>query len=263
MIRETVDRAALWRAQTPQGFHFAAILAAHRAAAGQVLTDDAAVAEAAGIDAGRGCRQRGQPEGDHSGGPRRGRAAARRAPRRYPGRPGFRRAPFGPGDHVMDLRRRDPARRWPGRPFRRRCRPACADRRDPGRDRRRRYRHAFPAERSALARRRLRPVPAPGRGAGAAKGGSHRRRRCDDGLRAAEDRAAPRGDGRAGRRHPRHRARPGQRQGDDDRRAGLYRPRRRHRGASRRDRAAALYAAVAKALRCFLTTTIVVPARGR
>jgi len=49
MIRETVDRAQLWRAQTPQGFHFRAILAAHRAACGHVLTDDAAVAEAAGM----------------------------------------------------------------------------------------------------------------------------------------------------------------------------------------------------------------------
>jgi 2-C-methyl-D-erythritol 4-phosphate cytidylyltransferase / 2-C-methyl-D-erythritol 2,4-cyclodiphosphate synthase len=49
VVCETVERAQLWRAQTPQGFHFAAILAAHRAAAGRVLTDDAAVAEAAGI----------------------------------------------------------------------------------------------------------------------------------------------------------------------------------------------------------------------
>lgn len=49
VVRETVDRSLLWRAQTPQGFHFPAILAAHRAAAGRVLTDDAAVAEAAGI----------------------------------------------------------------------------------------------------------------------------------------------------------------------------------------------------------------------
>jgi 2-C-methyl-D-erythritol 4-phosphate cytidylyltransferase / 2-C-methyl-D-erythritol 2,4-cyclodiphosphate synthase len=48
-IRGTVDRSMLWRAQTPQGFHFAPILAAHRAAAGRVLTDDAAVAEAAGM----------------------------------------------------------------------------------------------------------------------------------------------------------------------------------------------------------------------
>ncbi len=49
MIRETVDRSALWRAQTPQGFHFDAILAAHRAARGHELTDDAAVAEAVGM----------------------------------------------------------------------------------------------------------------------------------------------------------------------------------------------------------------------
>jgi 2-C-methyl-D-erythritol 4-phosphate cytidylyltransferase/2-C-methyl-D-erythritol 2,4-cyclodiphosphate synthase len=39
----------LWRAQTPQGFWFDAILAAHRAAIGRALTDDAAVAEAAGL----------------------------------------------------------------------------------------------------------------------------------------------------------------------------------------------------------------------
>ncbi len=49
VVAGTVDRGGLWRVQTPQGFHFDAILAAHRAAAGQALTDDAAVAEAAGI----------------------------------------------------------------------------------------------------------------------------------------------------------------------------------------------------------------------
>src|SRR6266436_1398659 len=49
LIRATIDRSALWRAQTPQGFHFDAILAAHRAAVGLALTDDAAVAEAAGM----------------------------------------------------------------------------------------------------------------------------------------------------------------------------------------------------------------------
>src|SRR3954453_10365975 len=49
VIRETIDRSQLWRAQTPQGFHFGPILAAHRAATGRTLTDDAAVAEAAGI----------------------------------------------------------------------------------------------------------------------------------------------------------------------------------------------------------------------
>ena len=48
-ISGTLDRAGLWRAQTPQGFRFAAILAAHRQAAGSELTDDAAVAERAGL----------------------------------------------------------------------------------------------------------------------------------------------------------------------------------------------------------------------
>ncbi len=54
---ETVDRSGLWRAQTPQGFHFQAILKAHRDLAGRsltddtalALTDDAAVAERAGL----------------------------------------------------------------------------------------------------------------------------------------------------------------------------------------------------------------------
>ncbi|HLT79282.1 MAG TPA: bifunctional 2-C-methyl-D-erythritol 4-phosphate cytidylyltransferase/2-C-methyl-D-erythritol 2,4-cyclodiphosphate synthase [Ferrovibrio sp.] len=44
------DRQQLWRAQTPQAFRFADILAAHRQAAGLELTDDAAVAERAGLE---------------------------------------------------------------------------------------------------------------------------------------------------------------------------------------------------------------------
>ncbi len=48
-IVETVDRRELWRAQTPQTFRFRPILEAHRAAAGLQLSDDAAVAERAGI----------------------------------------------------------------------------------------------------------------------------------------------------------------------------------------------------------------------
>lgn len=46
---ETLDRSSLWRAQTPQGFRYKEILAAHRAAKGDNLTDDAAVAELAGL----------------------------------------------------------------------------------------------------------------------------------------------------------------------------------------------------------------------
>lgn len=49
LIAATVDRNALWRAQTPQGFRYAEILAAHRRFAGATLTDDAAVAEEAGL----------------------------------------------------------------------------------------------------------------------------------------------------------------------------------------------------------------------
>jgi 2-C-methyl-D-erythritol 4-phosphate cytidylyltransferase/2-C-methyl-D-erythritol 2,4-cyclodiphosphate synthase len=48
-ISATLDRANLYRAQTPQGFHYRAILAAHRAVIGQELSDDAAVAEHAGL----------------------------------------------------------------------------------------------------------------------------------------------------------------------------------------------------------------------
>lgn len=44
-----VGRANLWRAQTPQGFHFAAILDAHQRFGGAAHVDDAAVAEAAGL----------------------------------------------------------------------------------------------------------------------------------------------------------------------------------------------------------------------
>ena len=45
----TVERHGLYRAQTPQGFVYDRILAAHRAAAGAELTDDTAVAEASGL----------------------------------------------------------------------------------------------------------------------------------------------------------------------------------------------------------------------
>jgi 2-C-methyl-D-erythritol 4-phosphate cytidylyltransferase/2-C-methyl-D-erythritol 2,4-cyclodiphosphate synthase len=54
-IVETVPRANLWRAQTPQIFRYAALLQAHRDAAAlgrseaTALTDDAAVAERAGL----------------------------------------------------------------------------------------------------------------------------------------------------------------------------------------------------------------------
>ncbi len=49
LITGTVERTGLWRAQTPQAFRFTDILSAHRAAIGAELSDDAAVAERAGL----------------------------------------------------------------------------------------------------------------------------------------------------------------------------------------------------------------------
>ncbi|MCB2081790.1 MAG: 2-C-methyl-D-erythritol 2,4-cyclodiphosphate synthase, partial [Rickettsiales bacterium] len=49
-VTQTLRRETLVRAQTPQGFHFATIWDAHQRAQGQNLTDDAAIAEAAGIN---------------------------------------------------------------------------------------------------------------------------------------------------------------------------------------------------------------------
>jgi 2-C-methyl-D-erythritol 4-phosphate cytidylyltransferase/2-C-methyl-D-erythritol 2,4-cyclodiphosphate synthase len=49
LVAGTQDRTGLWRAQTPQGFHFDAILAAHRAHPGGAA-DDVEVARAAGLD---------------------------------------------------------------------------------------------------------------------------------------------------------------------------------------------------------------------
>ena len=47
--RSGVERQGLWRVQTPQAFRFGDILTAHRQSAGLALTDDAAVAERAGL----------------------------------------------------------------------------------------------------------------------------------------------------------------------------------------------------------------------
>ncbi len=52
VVSRTVDRAGMWTAQTPQGFSYEPIAAAHRKAAADAaanLTDDASVAEHAGI----------------------------------------------------------------------------------------------------------------------------------------------------------------------------------------------------------------------
>ena len=48
VITETVPRAGLWRAQTPQAFHYPTLLAAHQAPAHPGATDDAWLLEQAG-----------------------------------------------------------------------------------------------------------------------------------------------------------------------------------------------------------------------
>jgi 2-C-methyl-D-erythritol 4-phosphate cytidylyltransferase / 2-C-methyl-D-erythritol 2,4-cyclodiphosphate synthase len=48
-VQAGVSREGLWRAQTPQTFRFPDILRAHRAAQGEALSDDAAVADRAGL----------------------------------------------------------------------------------------------------------------------------------------------------------------------------------------------------------------------
>lgn len=50
IIGETVERHGLFRAQTPQAFTYQPILKAHQKAKGQAMTDDAAVAEANGLE---------------------------------------------------------------------------------------------------------------------------------------------------------------------------------------------------------------------
>ncbi len=99
LIVATVDRTGLWRAQTPQGFRFADILAAHRAAAGEALTDDAVVAERAGLAValvpGDEENHKVTTEDDLA------RAARRLLPGDVRTGQGFDVHRFGPGGHVM------------------------------------------------------------------------------------------------------------------------------------------------------------------
>jgi 2-C-methyl-D-erythritol 4-phosphate cytidylyltransferase / 2-C-methyl-D-erythritol 2,4-cyclodiphosphate synthase len=99
-VLETVERAQLWRAQTPQGFRYREILAAHRAANGLDLPDDAAVAEHAGLAvrlvAGSEDNVKVTTAEDLARGER---AAAGRLGDVRTGQ-GFDVHAFGPGDHV-------------------------------------------------------------------------------------------------------------------------------------------------------------------
>ena len=162
-IAATLDRAGVWRAQTPQGFRYDAILNAHEAAAAagrEDLTDDAAVAEWAGIPVelveGSEANVKLTTAEDMARASMSVSAAA--IPDIRTGQ-GFDVHRFTAGDHVWLCGVRIPHTHALAGPFRRRCWPARAYRRTAGRHRRRRYRSAFSAHRPALARRRLAPVP--------------------------------------------------------------------------------------------------------
>ena len=154
---------------------------------------------------------------------------------------GFDVHAFGPGDHVTLCGVRVALRPRPRRPFRRRRRPARADRRD--------LRRAGPGRhRPAGSRRRTRSWKGAASAIFLAKAVRARRATrgfaithldctlvCEApkiGPHAAAMRAAR-------RRDRRHRRRPGQRQGHHLRAAGLHRPRRGHRRARHRDAGAA------------------------
>ena len=102
VVTGTVARDRLWRAQTPQAFRYRDLLAAHEAAAGQALTDDAAVAEAAGLavamSAGSDDNFKITTAEDLARADRLARAAA---PRVTVVGHGFDVHAFGPGDHIV------------------------------------------------------------------------------------------------------------------------------------------------------------------
>ena len=104
VIEGTQDRAGLWGAQTPQGFRYGDILAAHRQAAGEELTDDAAVAERAGLAVAlvEGSREniKVTSQDDLKTAERWLRGGAEQAGAETRVGQGFDVHAFGPGDHV-------------------------------------------------------------------------------------------------------------------------------------------------------------------
>ncbi|WP_109665649.1 bifunctional 2-C-methyl-D-erythritol 4-phosphate cytidylyltransferase/2-C-methyl-D-erythritol 2,4-cyclodiphosphate synthase [Roseicyclus mahoneyensis] len=100
LVEGTVPRDGLWRAQTPQGFHLPAILAAHRAFAGEPA-DDVEVARAHGMDVaivpGHEDNLKITAPGDFA---RAEQILERRGMDIRTGN-GFDVHRFGPGDHVM------------------------------------------------------------------------------------------------------------------------------------------------------------------
>jgi 2-C-methyl-D-erythritol 4-phosphate cytidylyltransferase/2-C-methyl-D-erythritol 2,4-cyclodiphosphate synthase len=107
-VTATLDRRELWRAQTPQGFRFEAILAAHRAAAendGLEFTDDTGLAEWFGLEVGlvegsEANRKLTSPEDLVLAGELAQFGGARKAPTIRVGS-GYDVHAFGPGDAVI------------------------------------------------------------------------------------------------------------------------------------------------------------------
>ena len=102
LVTETIARDRLWRAQTPQAFRYRDLVAAHEAAAGRGLTDDAAVAEAAGfavaMSPGSEDNFKITAAEDLA---RANRIAQASAPRVTVVGHGFDVHAFGPGDHIV------------------------------------------------------------------------------------------------------------------------------------------------------------------
>ena len=110
VVAGSVVRDGLWRAQTPQGFRYPAILDAHRATSGGGLTDDAAVAEHAGLSVALSAgdednlkitTERDFARAERILAARDGRAGTASAALETRVGMGFDVHRFGPGDHLM------------------------------------------------------------------------------------------------------------------------------------------------------------------
>ena len=138
---------------------------AAEAAGNTDLTDDAAVAEWAGLAVALVPGSEIEPQAHDRGGPGHGRQGVHRSRGAMDVRTGqgFDVHRFTAGDHVWLCGVKIASHARPGGPFRRRCRPACAHRRPARRHRRRRHRPALSRYRPALEGRALPPVPDRGR----------------------------------------------------------------------------------------------------
>ena len=241
VVAGSVPRDGLWRAQTPQGFRYPAILDAHRAAAGGALTDDAAVAERAGLSV-------ALTPGDEDNlkiTTERDFARAERILAARDERPaaaafdtrvgmGFDVHRFGPGDHLMLGGVAVPhdhgvVSHSDGDVVLHAVVDAI-----PGRAGGGRYRQPLPALRRGLAGRRFDALRGPRAGAA---GGARRAAspcRCHADLPAAQDRPASAGHGGAARRGSRPPAWAHRPEGHHDGAPRLHRAGRRHRGAGGR-----------------------------